>query len=1098
MDSAQKAQMFKLAECITKLLKDNITWSSITHEKAPPCKYDYLATMYTMVSLMLMDERSQASLHTPLAVTFDRGGGIDLLLRQLDDIWDEASKLHALPKEKRSKEQPDILGRIDGCVEMLLTIFVYIGSAKLLYDSPYTAPVVVKNRKSSNFFDPYEWIVSVHLRLSTLRKYVESPDLSEYPRTVIHVLFDIIMEIIKGDIQHTPRTETISVFSAPLSSPFGLLRPPVVADARGVQTLVDMGFERSAAEHAMVRCNNQISRAVDYLFSHPTPVLVNAGGSNRGESSGQAQSSRRTVERSMTQDTSESQDQLSDIGENSGLSGSGHEETMEDEAESEDDVDDEESFSQSFGTDQESPRSDEQLSEGADEQGSSSKDKQKAEASSDVKKLQDARLLMKDKLPSIVLDLVEKREDVIFDVRDLLVAISKNKDSSQDQVIKDILSLLVERIDMSRSLPATSEQDAKTSSVLGTLLRLLALLFKEPSVQKAIPVIAPRLSFLYDMVDSASSDERDAALPSWLATVFLVLEAFLSQADEPKKVELMKFGERDDDRMSDLEDNDNEHMRANDSDTPKPDDPDPPVVSSEQRSRLLSCCVAFLRKTNISRDNIYAILRILVRLTKYHEAAMEFVERGGLPLLFSRPRSTLEGLQGQQAFIIMILRHIIENKAVLESSMEDLITAWSTIPRPRNMDIGTFIRNNAHIALREPSVFLDVASKLCRLTHYDEYDLNRQIKLVSKESESKDEAAAGRSTADAETSESHGDVVMGSAQPPQGTKTSASAIVINHLLQELISVRSEEASTKGSVSKQEKLDDDKAADIKKAENVRYAYTGFLLQCLVELVSSYNSCKHDVYIFGRRRNSKEGNSSRSRHSILNILLNDLLPYDAINPTAEESRKQQGLSMWAASMLVAMCYDAGPETEGKSASKDDLSQVRKYVLDGIIRSFKEAGSSTGPLSAKYGKYLALSDLCHRILNARPNAGVMAQRIKEDSVTEIAKIMIDKNFVGTLVSAVGDVDINYPYAKTVLNSMLRPLEQLTKISIKISDEMKGDDKKREEVQSFVPASTDAEVEEEAPDLYRHSALGMFDGSVMEEEEMDEFGSEDEDEET
>ncbi|KAI8145482.1 hypothetical protein BJV82DRAFT_39092 [Fennellomyces sp. T-0311] len=1061
MDAVQKAQTFKLANCMAQLLKDNLTWSSATMTDAPPCKYDYLATMYTMISLLLMDDRSQASLHTPMALTFDRQGGTDLLLQNLETTWKSASDIHAIPKDSRSKDQVDLLVRIYGSLEMLLTVLVYIGSPKLLHDSPYTAPIVMKDRKSPDFFDPYEWIISMQLKLSAVKKYLQGADLSEFSKTVIHVLLDIILEILKGENESSLKSEPFNVFpSAPLTSPFTLLRTPVVADERGVQRLVDMGFARSAAEHAMVRCSNQISRAVDYLFSHPAQML----GSTGQGSSGEQANTQSTVN---TDTTAEGSSDSAVVPESSNT----QEEHQESSQSNHDDI--EYSDLEDAGDVYESAFSSRAEVPSTEEAETNDKGKQRAEQSDEVKELEKIRASMKAEVPPLVLDLVDKREDVIFDVRDLLVAFCK--DDGENKVASKILALLVERIEDAR-------QNPNESSILSTRLRLLALLFREQSMQSSIPESAPRLAFLFDMVNAISSSTPETPLPAWLTTVFLVIETFVSQADEPKQVKLEKPPKEDDDEDERMSDGEAPQTQGSAVAGPKSMEVEPePVISGAQRTRLLSNCVSFLKKTQLSRNDIYAILRILVRLTKYNDAALQFVELGGLPLLFTKPRTSLEGLQGQQAFIILILRHVIESKPVLESSMEDLITTWFTIPRPRNVEINAFIRNNAHIALREPSSFLEVTSKICRLVRYDPYALNYQVKLLNKDDPKKDEQTE-------ESGEASNDVTMSSQ--PERHSASSSSVVVNHLLQELVQIRSEEANAP----------EKKTTDAEKtAENVRYAYTGFILQCLVELVSSYKSCKYDIHAFGRRRSSKDGNMVRPRHPVLHMLINDLLPYNAINPTAENSRKQQGLSMWTASVLVAMCYDAGPESENDSGAKDDLVQVRKFVFDGIIRSLKETVASSGPLATKYGKFLALADLCHRILNARPNTGASgSQRAKEDTVTNIAKIMLDKNFVGALTAAISDVDINYPHSKTVLNSMLRPLEQLTKMAIKISDEAKEDEGKKREEMSYVPANTGAEGEEEPPDLYRNSALGMFDGSVMEEDEMDEFGSEEEDEET
>lgn len=1084
MDTAQKAQAFKLSGYMTQLFKENFTWPCVTRSDAPPSKYDYIATTYTMVSLLLLDDRSQAHLHTPLAVTFHRQGGTDLLLQSFADTWTAAAKIGSKSKEERSSEEEDILPRMQANLEMLLTILVYLGSSKLLQDSPYTAPIVNKDRHSPDFFDPYEWIIAMKLKLSTLVEYVKSPEISETAKPVIHVMFEIIMEILKGEGETLMRSDPL--ITTPLASPFTLLRAPVTADDRGVQHLVDMGFDRHASEQAMIRCNNQISRAVDYLFTHPAPVLTGAG--NRA---GREQAQQGNTQESN--DTSDGEEGGQDEAAQRADHASEDEDSDGDVEETYADMDANHDTPARPETSAAASSSDQQSSSPANE-GSSSAEKPDAadtprpDISADVQKLKDIRETIKASLPPMLLELVDKREDAIFDVRDLLVAFCKGDNDNKHA--KVILSLLIERI-------KAASHDLGSTSPLSTRLRLLALLSKEPTMEAATASLTPRLSFLFGMVSdlakrkSSEANAEEEPLPPWTTTVFLVLEAFISEADEPRKVKLQKFHDDTSDRMSEDDENDEE-----DNADPSVDDIEPSaIVSDGQRAELLDNCVVFLKRTNLSRDNAYAILRILVRLTKYNGAAVQFVEKGGLPLLFTKPRSTFEDLQGQQAFIILILRHIIEDEAVLRNSIEEMITTWFTIPRPRNMDISTFLRNNAPVALREPRIFLEVASRIVRLTHYDEYDVNHQVKLLTKDEPAEADAKKETQPADEDSEMKPAESLSQDNTVEQPLKGSNSPHVISHLLNELLAVQHTEA-------KEKRSQDDKTEateDEKKAENIRYAYTGFILQCLVELVSSYKSCKYDVYAFCRRRNSKDGNSKSSRNSpILNLLINELLPCNAINPTAEESRKQQGLSMWTASVLVAMCYDSGSDSEASETNpKHDLTQVRKYVFDGLIRSLKDATASSVPLSTKYGKFLALSDLCHRILNARPNTAMQAQRPKDDTATSIAKIMLDKNFVGVLTTAISDVDINYPHAKTVLNAMLRPLEQLTKIAIRISEEnSKEDDKKREEYSAYVPAGRGDG--EEAPDLYRNSALGMFDGSAIEDDDMDEYDSDEEDEET
>ncbi|KAF7724152.1 hypothetical protein EC973_001277 [Apophysomyces ossiformis] len=1120
MDTMQKAQAFKLAEYISQVLIDNISWSSIAAKDAPPCKYDYLATMFSMMPMIILDDRSTPSLHTPLAVTFDRKGGTELLCQYMDQIWFSAEEIEAIPHEQRSKEQESLISRMDASLELLLTVMLHMGSAKLLHDSPYTASITSrqKDRNAPDYFDPYEWIVSLQLKLSSIKDHLDSPYLDRFPKSVVRTYLKVIAQMMKGEGEVNTRSENNNPtpFPRSLPSPFTIVRTPVVPDQNGVQTLVDMGFLRSAAEHAMIRCNNQISRAVDYLFSHPAQMLGNMEYSAAGTTNAQTQdAARRNISGGQSINDGQGEAANTSTNDEAGPSGQDHDNSDSDdeedddaddadEADSDDDDDDEEEEEED--DDDEEDDSDEDDNDGQDdgthgmdnadasrttvtprlgpstameedggESTYSDKGKQKATAASaNLQQLNDIRKALSEKIPSLVIGLTEKRDDIVFDVRDLLVVLFK--DDTDNYNSKRILGLLVESIDNAR------KQSQPPYTVLCTQLQLMALLLREQSVQPVIAETASRMSFLFEMLDSEKSlSDPDAPLPAWLATVFLVVEAFISQTDEPKSVKLVStkhVGTAATEKTDSTGvGNDNAVESSSDS---------APAITAEQRSKLLRCCVTLLNKSDMSRDNIYAVLRIVVRLTKYHAAALEFIAHGGLPLLFLKPRTSLEGFQGQQAFIILILRHVIEDKAVLEEHMEDMITTWFTIPRPRNMDINAFIRNNAHIALHEPSTFLEVSGRICRLARPDEIDFNRQIKLVNKQESDEDASMA-------ESGEYSGNEKgdAGHAGLEHRAKSGNSDIVIQHLLTELLAVRGE-----CSIASSEGREMD-AEEKKKGENIKYAYTGFLLQCLVELVSSYASCKYDIYLFSRRRNSKDGNAHRPRHSVLNMLVNDLLPYNAINPTEEVSRKQQGLSMWTASVLVAMCYDTSSKGEDNTANKNELNLVRKYVLEGIIRSLKDAIASTDLVAVKYSKYLALADLCHRILNARPNPGALAQRTKEDTSVNIAKIMLEKNFVAVLTSAISDVDVNYPHSKTVLNSMLRPLEQLTKLAIKIEriSEQAREDKKHEELPSFVPTDASAEPEE-APDLYRNSSLGMFGGGALEEDDMEEGTSEEEEE--
>jgi E3 ubiquitin-protein ligase HUWE1 len=173
-----------------------------------------------------------------------------------------------------------------------------------------------------------------------------------------------------------------------------------------------------------------------------------------------------------------------------------------------------------------------------------------------------------------------------------------------------------------------------------------------------------------------------------------------------------------------------------------------------------------------------------------------------------------------------------------------------------------------------------------------------------------------------------------------------------------------------------------------------------------------------------------------------------------------------------MVIALCSDIATTHDIKDLP-EDLISVRKQVLDAISKAIKESGS-IADLDARYGRLHALGELTYRLLVSRP--AVAAKQ--DESGTHIAKTMIEKNFVGTLTTAAGEVDLNFPEVKGVLGSLLKALEYLSKMSIKWSksDKRKVEQRNEEgtDTESEESGMDYDEEEEEAPDLYRNSALG------------------------
>ncbi|KAA1107112.1 hypothetical protein PGT21_002719 [Puccinia graminis f. sp. tritici] len=296
----------------------------------------------------------------------------------------------------------------------------------------------------------------------------------------------------------------------------------------------------------------------------------------------------------------------------------------------------------------------------------------------------------------------------------------------------------------------------------------------------------------------------------------------------------------------------------------------------------------------------------------------------------------------------------------------------------------------------------------------------------------------------------------------------------------------------GSTNKLEKADEQQVA--------AFSHACFIMSWMSELLASYNECKISFISSHHRKGkspAKQSTSSslafadlKSKHEILNFMLCDLIPTGPLSqPNTTESQKKSAIASWAIMVLVALCHEPNA---GKEPS-DVVTSARSFVLSGLARAIQDAIVSEEPVDTRYGRLYALSDLTFRLLTAAPFAQRPSASPSEAPI-QIAKIMLEKNYAALLSNALADVDLNFPSVQRLLNSILRPLEHLTKAVTKISrassDRKSGDSTTGPastiEVESVPPTESSVEdeemmpTEEDAPDLYRNSALGLYEGEL------------------
>ncbi|KAJ7647304.1 hypothetical protein FB45DRAFT_975025 [Roridomyces roridus] len=698
------------------------------------------------------------------------------------------------------------------------------------------------------------------------------------------------------------------------------------------------------------------------------------------------------------------------------------------------------------------------------------------------KELDEAREQLRSNISRQALLLVDEHLSLIFHLH---VAFIRPNNSHQQKAVRDLVDDIK---DFSPFAYDVQEQP------LANRCRLLALVLCEtPSSltpELRVTLMDSLLALL--LSNPVSIDPEHPSIPRWLAAHLLVTEALFTLAEEPRSITLPKEGE--------------------------------PIVAqdiatgpslTDAKTIVFDFCLRLLAIPDLPNDELLSTLRLFVLLTRDHDTASQFVKRDGLSMLFRRLKAS--AVPGSSSYIATILRHSVEDAATVQSIMKQAIKRYFTQPRSNVVETTTFVRNCSAMALRDSRAFIQVTESMCQLVapFSSSYHLKLRDPLVVGEKPV--EPAVELST------QMQVDPSSAAVQPPAESFES----VVHFLVAELMRSTKPDATPAAEGTTSEVVPPaslpatsvpaggETTPPIDSAAKDRYQYSCFLMQCLTELLFSYDSCKTAFLSYSSKKRSTVSSKeiqNKFRTATLNFLLSDLISFETINPQPNSSSRDRiTMCNWAMSLLVALCVDTSSSHELKEVSPD-LVSVRKFVLEAVSRAIKDLPSSDS-VEARYGRLLALADLCHRLLTVRFNSS--SRKHQDDTPTHIAKVMLEKNFVATLTTALSEVDLNYPNVRGLVASILRPLEYLTKIAIKMSrtsnktkDAAEG---QRVESESSIASDDDeddddddeemqADPREETPDLYRNSALGMFGGEMEDvhfgaEDEMDEDDDDEDD---
>lgn len=561
------------------------------------------------------------------------------------------------------------------------------------------------------------------------------------------------------------------------------------------------------------------------------------------------------------------------------------------------------------------------------------------------------------------------------------------------------------------------------------------------------------------------------------------------------------------------------------------------VIEPSARQKIFEQVMDLLPKVGKDSSMALALSRVLLILTRHREIARLQGQKRNLQRLFVMVKQ-LHGRWSPklQGCIMTILRHIIEDDATIKQIMTTEIKAYfHNRPAGRSPDLANYLRDLTHLALRSPTLFVEVSNQSVKLLTWSPGHQSASSPLGLRDEDSNDPAAKPTETfmSEATTKSIEADA-PDSAEQDKAIEAKMPIVenpdgVIHFILTELLAYKdiedrepttnSENNQGTGDISAStlaingisEIVNGNTAATLapeitsksekprfKSDEHPVFLYRSFLLHCLTELLYSYNQTKIEFISFSRKNAPYAATPSKARSGVLNYLLNALVSSGYVDKDESVTcRKRLVTSDWAMRVLVCLCAKTGEKDLGlvtasryanaprqidDKDTEPDLTYVRRFVLDHAIKSFRDATSSTESTQARYGRLLCLAELFNKLITkASPQEG--STPVANTSYKRIARMMLEKNFIAILTSAISDIDLSVPGAKKVIKFILRPLKELTgtatDLNINHPDEFPKIIDQNADVMSDASSQVSeiTDDREETPDLYRNSALGMLD---------------------
>lgn len=500
--------------------------------------------------------------------------------------------------------------------------------------------------------------------------------------------------------------------------------------------------------------------------------------------------------------------------------------------------------------------------------------------------------------------------------------------------------------------------------------------------------------------------------------------------------------------------------------------PTPPIyrIPPEIKQNIFDCLIRVGEITNFY--SALASCRILIFYARDEGYASEIARSGALSKLlrvigiFQKS----EKINFLESSFLLLVRRCFETVDIVSTLIRcELNKSFTTRVigdhKEKERDLTSLIEEKPHVVMRNPEKFIDNLCETARFQSFSEdgklqeYNVYRNFQDRPSEKEGADSRKGSTSGIENRTG------------------------IIHLLLSQLMAAYKKDWTTEPAQPENEREKHDRPEKVEPTKNLVCAYMMFLLKVLVELVSSYKQCKFEFLTFERRNQYTE--YPRPRSTALNFFLYQLLDKSTVHEQNKyEAKRREVISMLARSVIVGFVATVQDDNNKKSDLKTidpDMNFIRKLTIESIVRALKNTTASSKLLEANVSKLETWFKIISSMVFVQaPYLRLILDSNKLDADQyQICKLMIDMNVPMAVTECLATVDLNYPFAKKLFNNAVDPLNSINSVRNTYADLFKIESNDDEE-------DVDEESDkEDPPDMFKNSALGMYDVEDIEEDD-------------